>query len=194
MKTVWMLVCSLFACHLLGETNERVQHVSGNVQPVAFHGRGQGSVGAGSSTSHGNNGFWLERKVMNPDFMKKLGISEEQSKSLRAAWKKITEQSQKLEEAIHLLARQQAELAKKVLSEPGSDTTELLNLVDKIGKLRIEQAKLAMQRVIIIRDHLTPEQRKQLSTMLEEDQKNWRATREDNGRRRETSPSASQKK
>jgi Spy/CpxP family protein refolding chaperone len=66
--------------------------------------------------------------------------------------------------------------------------------IEKIGKLRIEQAKLAMQRVILIRDHLTPAQRTKLNTMLEEDQIKWRAAREESARKRETTPEAGQKK
>lgn len=191
MKTVWMIVCSLAASHLFADTNSRSQQGSGNLQPVGFRGR---AAGAGGGSSHGSGGFWLERKVMNPEFMKRVGISAEQAKKLKEAWKKIEEQSQKLEEQIHQLARQQADLAKKVLSQPGSDTQELMDLVEKIGTLRIGQAKLAMNRVILIRDHLTPEQRTQLNTILEEDQKKWRAAREEAVRRRENSPVTGPKK
>ena len=112
----------------------------------------------------------------------------------KVSWKKIEEQTQKLEEEIHLLARQQAELAKKVLAEPGSDTKDVMALVEKIGMLRIEQAKQSMQRVILIRDHLTPEQRTKLNALLEEDQKKWRASREEAGRKHENSSEAGQKK
>ena len=126
--------------------------------------------------------------------MKKIGVSEEQAKNLRASWKKIAEQNQKFEEEIHLLANQQAELAKQVLSQSGSDTKNLMALVEKIGVLRIEQAKLAMQRVIVIRDHLTPDQRTKLNVLLEEDQKKWRATREEASRKHENNAEAGQKK
>jgi hypothetical protein len=51
-----------------------------------------------------------------------------------------------------------------------------------------------MQRVILIRDHLTPEQRTKLNAMLEEDQIKWRAARDETGRKRENTPEAGQKK
>lgn len=193
MKTVWMLVYVLAASSLLGQGSDKPQHAPGSALPVAFRGRSFGTNGPGGS-SHGNSGFWLERKVTNPEYMQKVGVTDEQAKKLKVAWKKIEEQSQKVEEDIHLLAREQAELAKKVLSAEGSDTKELMAQIEKIGKLRIEQAKLAMQRVILIRDHLTPEQRTKLNAMLEEDQIKWRAARDETGRKRENTPEAGQKK
>ncbi len=193
MKTVWMVVFLLSASSVFGKGADKPQPVSGSVQPVAFRGHGFGTNGPGGS-SHGLAGFWLERKVTNPEYMQKVGITDEQAKKLRAAWKTIEEQSQKVEEDIHVLARQQAELAKKVLSAEGSDTQELMAQIEKIGKLRIEQAKLAMQRVILIRDHLTPAQRTKLSALLEEDQIKWRAAREESGRKRDNAPEAGQKK
>jgi len=135
-----------------------------------------------------SSGFWLERKVTNPEFMKKIGITEEQATKLREAWKLIEEESSKIEDEIRLLARQQAEHVKKALSEEGSETSAIMDVIEKIGKLRIEQAKLAMKRVILIRDHLTPEQRKLLGKVVEEDQQKWRAGREDAMRHRDHKP------
>jgi Spy/CpxP family protein refolding chaperone len=193
-KTAWTLMCVFFAASLLGQNTNRVQHASANGQTLAFRGRGQGLNGVGGSSSHGNNGFWLERKITNPEYMQKIGISDEQAKKLKVSWKQFEDQNQKLEDEIHILARQQAELAKKILSQPGSDTKELMALVEQIGMLRIEQAKQAMQRVILVRDHLTPEQRSKLNALFEEDQKKWRAAREEAGRKHESNSEAGQKK
>ncbi|MEI6646255.1 MAG: hypothetical protein WCP12_09465 [bacterium] len=193
-KFAWMLVYALVASSLMGQNTNKFQHTSGSNSPFAFRGRSTETFGSARNNSHANNGFWLERKVTNPDYMKKIGVSEEQAKNLRASWKKIAEQNQKFEEEIHLLANQQAELAKQVLSQSGSDTKNLMALVEKIGVLRIEQAKLAMQRVIVIRDHLTPDQRTKLNVLLEEDQKKWRATREEASRKHENNAEAGQKK
>jgi Spy/CpxP family protein refolding chaperone len=146
---------------------------------------GHGPSGSSNTLVRGSSGFWLERKVTNPEFMKQVGITDEQATKLREAWKLIEDESTKLEEEIHQLARQQAEHLKKALSEEGSDTSAVMDVVEKIGKIRIEQAKLAMKRVILIRDHLTPEQRKLLGKTIEDDQKKWRAAREDMQKRRE---------
>ena len=193
-KTAWTLMCLFFAASVLGQNTNRTQHASASGQAPAFRARGQGLNGVGGSSSHGNNGFWLERKITNPEFMQKIGISDDQAKKLKVSWKQFEAQNQKLEDEIHILARQQAELAKKILSQPGSDTKELMALLEKIGMLRIEQAKQAMQRVILVRDHLTPEQRTKLNALLEEDQKKWRAAREEAGRKHENNSEAGQKK
>lgn len=193
-KISWMLMFALVASSLLAQNTYKVQHASGSNSPFSFRGRGAETIGSARNSSHGGNGFWLERKVTNPEYMKKIGIAEEQAENLKIAWKKLEEQNQKLEEEIHLLASRQAELAKQVLSQSGSDTKNLMALVEKIGMLRIEQAKLAMQRVIVIRDHLTPDQRTKLNALLEEDQKKWRTTREEASRKRESNPEAGQKK
>lgn len=193
-KRALMLVCTLAAFSVFAENTNKSQHALAAGQAIPFRGRGQGSSGPGGGSSHGSNSFWIERKVTNPEYMQKIGVSEEQAKKLRVSWKQFEEQTQKVEEEIHLLARQQAELAKKILSQPGSDTKELMALVEKIGMLRIEQAKQAMQRVILIRDHLTAEQRTKLSALLEEDQKKWRASREEATRKHENNPEAGQKK
>ena len=180
-KIVWMLVYALASCSLLGQSTNNPQHTSRSGQAIAFRNRD-------------SSGLWLERKVTNPEYMQKIGITEEQAKKLNVGWKKLEEQNKKLEEEIHLLARQQAELAKQVLCQSGCDTKNLMTLVERIGTLRIEQAKLAMQRVILIRDHLTPEQRTKLNDLLEDDQKKWRAAREESGRRHENDPKEGQKK
>jgi Spy/CpxP family protein refolding chaperone len=141
-----------------------------------------------NSLVRASSGFWLERKVTNPEFMKKIGITEEQATKLKESWKLIEAESSNIEEEIRLLARQQAEHVKKALAEEGSDTTAIMDVIEKIGKLRIDQAKLAMKRVILIRDHLTPEQRKLLNKVVEEDQQKWRAGREESQRHREHKP------
>lgn len=182
MSTRYIVFLLLFAGAVSAQPPEKGTHNgTSTVQGVSFRSRSLGTT----SVTAGTGGFWLERKITNPEFMQKVGLSEEQVTKLRAEWKKLEEQSQKLEEQIHQLARQQAELAKQVLAEAGSDTTEVMNLIEKIGKLRIEQAKTAMQRVIIIRDYLTQEQRTKLSKILDEDQKKWRAARDEAQKRRE---------
>lgn len=187
MNRAWMYVASLTVGLAFGQTPERPQHGNiGAVQTVGLRSRGSTSNGPVGASS----GFWLERKVTNPEFMQKVGITEEQATKIREAWKLIEEQNLKLEEDIHQLARQQAELVKKALSEEGSDTTDVMDVIEKIGKLRVEQAKLAMKRVIFIRDHLTPDQRKKLGKLLEEDQKKWRAARDEMVKRREHTPEA----
>lgn len=190
MKLLNSLVLSISTCLFVapvvfGEPKEPPQrHPPGHTPLMGMRGHGASS----NSLVRGSGGFWLERKVTNPDFMKKVGITEEQSLKLREAWKVIEAESSKLEEEICLLARQQAEHLKKALAEEGSDTSAIMEVIEKIGKLRIEQAKLAMKRVLLIRDQLTPAQRNLLTQTVDEDQKKWRAGREESQRAKEIKP------
>jgi len=179
-----LLSTLLFTPVLLAEPQDNPPPTPGHPPFGGMRGRSPSS----NSLVRASSGFWLERKVTNPEFMKKIGITEEQATKLKEAWKLIEEESSKIEDDIRLLARQQAEHVKKALSEEGSDTAAIMEVIEKIGKLRIEQAKLAMKRVILIRDHLTPEQRKLLGKIVEEDQQKWRAGREDALRHREHKP------
>ena len=167
----------------------RVSFADPQEKPVPTKGHIPGGMRVCNPSSNtlvrASSGFWLERKVTNPEFMNKIGISEEQASKLKEAWKLIEEETCKIEDEIRLLARQQAEHVKKALAEEGSDTSAIMEVIEKIGKLRIDQAKLAMKRVIVIRDYLTPEQRKMVRKIIEEDQQKWRAGREEAQRHRE---------
>ena len=125
-------------------------------------------------------GNWMEGRIMQPDFMQKVGISQEQVDKLKAALKDLDDASQKINEEIMTLSRQQGELARKVLIETGSNPEELMQLVEKIGKLRTDQAKLMTKRIIIIRDNLTPEQRTKIGTVLQEEQQARQQRRQQN--------------
>ena len=131
-----------------------------------------GEMGAGMM-----GGNWMEGRIMQPDFMEKVGISQEQVDKLKEALKELDASSQKINEEIMTLSRQQGELARKVLIETGASPEELMQLVEKIGKLRTDQAKLRTQRIIVIRDKFTPEQRTKIGTVLQEEQQQARQQR-----------------
>ena len=106
-----------------------------------------------------NRNNWVGKRVLTKEFMKQVGIQNAQAEKLKADLEAIHAKSQKLEESINRDALQQAEVAKKVLSEPGANTDELMDIIERIGRSRTEQAKLATRQLIIIRDSLTAEQR-----------------------------------
>lgn len=123
-------------------------------------------------------GNWLSRRISSQEFMDKVGIQGEQAAKLKAELDALDKQSLAIEEDISKAAQDQADVAKKVLTEPGSNDEELMKQVERIGKLRTEQAKLATKRLIVFRDHLTPDQRQKVSALLTEEQKRWREERE----------------
>ena len=151
---------------------------------TAVFGQANEQDGARKARASLGRGNWVGKRIMTPEFFEKIGVKGEQAAKLKAKSDEIDKQAQKVEEEITKSAMEQAEIAKKVLAEPGASTDEMMALIEKIGKLRTEQAKLATQRLIIMRDNLTPEQREKASAALSEEQKKWREerqTREKNG-------------
>jgi hypothetical protein len=127
-----------------------------------------------------NRGNWIAKRVMSKDFMDKVGIEGEQAKKIKEALDALDKQSTQLDEEIEQAAAQQGEIAKKVLSEPGANVDEIMKIIERIGNKRTEQAKLATQRLVVMRDNLTAQQREKASAILNEDQKKWREERERN--------------
>ena len=113
-----------------------------------------------------NYGNWVGKRVMMPDFMAQVGIQGEQAKKLKEALDAIDVQLKTLDETINQTALQQAEVAKKVLSEPGASVDEIMSIIERIGKLRTEQAKLSTQMLVVIRDSLTAEQREKANALI----------------------------
>ena len=113
-----------------------------------------------------NYGNWVGRQVMEKEFMEKVGIKDEQAAKLKEEIEKIEARRKTTEETIDQLAAQQAEIAKKVLAEPGADIEEVMKLIERIGQLRTEQAKLSTQTLVVIRDTLTEEQRKKTQELI----------------------------
>jgi len=128
-----------------------------------------------------DRGNWVARRVVSKEFMDKVGIQGDQAKKIKADLDAIDKQSSKLNEEIAKAAAQQAEIAKKVLSEPGANVDEIMKIIERIGALRTEQAKLATRRLVVIRDNLTAEQREKASAILDEEQKKMREERMRNG-------------
>jgi len=113
-----------------------------------------------------NYGNWVGKHIMNPEFMEKVGIQDEQAQKLKTEMDKIDTRLKMLDDTINTAALQQAEIAKKVLAEPGSSAEEIMKLIEHIGAMRTEQAKLSTQILVVIRDSLTEEQRKKAHELI----------------------------
>lgn len=126
-------------------------------------------------------GNWMARRVVSKEFAEKVGIEGDQAKKIKAEMDALDKQSAALNEEISKAAVQQAEIAKKVLSEPGANVDEIMKIIERIGSYRTEQAKLATKRLVVIRDNLTPEQREKASAILDEEHKKMREEHTRNG-------------
>jgi len=116
-----------------------------------------------------NYGNWVGRRVMTKEFMEKVGITDEQAAKFKTLMDETATRQKTLEAEIHKLSIKQAQIAKKVLNEPGADTAEIMEIIENIGKLRTEQAKNNTKILIHIRDTLTEEQRKKASEAIAEE-------------------------
>ena len=126
----------------------------------------------------GSRGNWVAKRVLSKDFMEKVGIQGEQAAKIKAALDALDKQSAKLDEQIQHEATRQAEIAKHVLTEPGASVDEIMTIIARIGTYRTEQAKLAIQRLVVIRDNLTAEQREKASAILNEEVKKGKEERD----------------
>lgn len=113
-----------------------------------------------------NYGNWVGKQIMNPEFMEKVGIQAEQAHKLKVEVDRIDARLKTLDDEIHAAALQQADIAKKVLAEPGTSAEEIMKLIEHIGAMRTEQAKLSTQILVVIRDSLTEVQRKKAHELI----------------------------
>ena len=118
-----------------------------------------------------NHGNWVGKRVLTKEFLQQVGIGGEQAAKLKAELEALDVKALKIEAMIDKAASEQAEIAKKVLSEPGASVDEIMKIIENIGQYRTDQAKLATQRLVVIRDNLTAEQRQKASEILNEEGK-----------------------
>ncbi len=113
-----------------------------------------------------NYGNWVGKRVLTKEFMEHVGIQDEQAKKLKQDLDALEAQTLKLDEQINQAALEQAEIAKKVLAQPGASVDEVMKIIERIGKLRTDQAKLTTQTLVVIRDSLTAEQREKANALI----------------------------
>ena len=106
----------------------------------------------------GDQGAMIMRMLANPNVLTEAGISEDQANKLKAALKEIEIKMIDLEAEIKKASLEQTEHMAKLLSETPVSSKNLMDIVEKIGELRTEQAKLQIKRLIVIREILTPDQ------------------------------------
>ena len=136
---------------------------------AALSGFGQPPVNRGEAPRQSrslNYGNWVGKRVLTKEFMEHVGIQDEQAKKLKQDLDALEAQSLKLDELINQAALEQAEIAKKVLSQPGASVDEVMKIIERIGKLRTDQAKLTTQTLVVIRDSLTAEQREKANALI----------------------------
>ncbi|MBR4170582.1 MAG: periplasmic heavy metal sensor [Kiritimatiellae bacterium] len=124
---------------------------------------------------------WVGKCVVSEQFIRDAEISAEQAQTLRDALDKISTRQQAIETNITELAQRQGKLGENILNQKGVDPAPLYEIAEQIAELRGEQAKLAIQTLVAIRETLTDEQRQKVSSLLREEgkrrQQEWQSLR-----------------
>ena len=96
--------------------------------------------------------------------MQQLELSKEQSDALTAEMKKIDDQIAKIQGSMPEAIQKQAELVK----EAKPDNAAVMAAVEKVWNLRMEQAKLQTQKILVIKNGLTVEQQKKALELIQQ--------------------------
>lgn len=129
----------------------------------------------------GDQGAMIIRMLANPKILAEADISTEQAGKLQAALKEVEIKMIDLDAAIKKASLSQTEQMAKLLADTQSSPKELMATVEKIGNLRTEQAKLQIQRLVAIREHLTPDQIAKIRTAAHANLEKQRAEKERHG-------------
>ena len=114
----------------------------------------------------------IDRLLANPKLTTEIGVTEEHVGKLRAEAHAIEVRQLELESRIRKLSLLQADRMSKLLQSPEANTNEVMKGVEELGQLRTEQAKLAVQNLMVIRKHLTPEQIRKARELMRERMQN----------------------
>ena len=121
----------------------------------------------------------IDRLLANAKLTKELGISDETVVKLREESRQNQNRQIDLDAQISKLSLVQHDSMTKLLWDADANTNEVMKALEEIGRLRTEQAKLAVQNLLVIRKYLTPEQiSKARELMRERLQNNVAARRE----------------
>jgi len=112
---------------------------------------------------------FIERYVLSPEFRAEHRVTDAQAKKIKTELDALEKEVIRLETEVAGLARQQADAVRRLMDAPAVSEKELFTLIEKICNDRMAQAKIAMKRLVVIRNNLTPEQRKHAMNKLVEE-------------------------
>ena len=163
MKTTTMVAGLTLATILVGSAHAQEVPPNGpfggvpNERGQAMRERAGDRVGffrGGSGT--GNE--MLFRVIQDPQMAKEIGLADENAQALKDAFLKIQEKQIDLQAELAKLNLQQTGQVASLLAERGKNPDEALDLLEEIGKINVKISKLAVQRILAIRENMTDEQ------------------------------------
>jgi len=96
--------------------------------------------------------------LSHPETARELNVTDEQKEGLKIRMSALRERQSVVDKALWGAAVEQMALAAKVMADKQAPTNALMDLVEKIGSLRTEQAKIQTEKMLAIRDTLSVEQ------------------------------------
>lgn len=144
--------------------------VSGQEKTPERKGGFEGKNPAGMEMHH----LRFAKHILSERCIKEAQINPDQVRRLKHEFEIIDKRMYDLGKEIGETSRQQAEVAVKVLTTPGSDPHEMIHMTEKIGNLRTEQAKLSVKVLLVIRDTLEPHQCAKVVELMKEEREKMR--------------------
>ena len=120
----------------------------------------------------------MDRLLANAKLTKELGLSDETVANLREESRQNKTRQIDLDAQILKLSLAQHDAMAKLLLDADTHTNEVMKILEDIGRLRTDQAKLAVQNLLMIRKYLTPDQIRKARELMRERQQNNAVRRE----------------
>jgi hypothetical protein len=152
--TMAILMGVLTACVALSQDRNTI----GSARPPSG-GPGMWNARVGQGEGDGVRAdIMLERILTNGEMIAKIGLTDDQAKTLNAAIADMKSKREKLTSQMDALALEQV----TKMAQTNVDEKAVLKLVEQIGTLRTEVAKNAISELLLIKRSVTPDQMKKM--------------------------------
>ncbi len=167
---VWMVAIAACSTAGLSRADLEIKPRAADVTVAATAGRDQpfAKRWRGEADQRPEGDRIIDRLVANSQVMEQLGVANEAVNHMRDDLRDVQSRAGDLENRVRQLSLDQAEQMKRFFQSRDVGTNALMRLADEIGRARIEQAKLTIQRMVVIRKYLTPEQIGQARELMRE--------------------------
>ena len=118
---------------------------------------GQQRMGGGQWRG-GDSNEMLAQLLQDPRVAQEIGLAEDKSKALQESLRTIREREIDMQAELAKLRLQQAGQVVSLLEDRAKAPGDALEIVEKIGLLNTGIAKLAVERIVAVRDNLTDDQ------------------------------------
>lgn len=116
----------------------------------------------------GRQNEMLFRLLQEPQIVKELGLADEKYATLKEAFRKVQEKQIDLQAELDKLNLQQTGQIAGLLEDRGKRADAALKLVEEMGRVSTELSKLAIERILAVRENLTDDQIKKAREIGEE--------------------------